>query len=220
MSQCKRWLELVKDKISDKKVMLQFYKETASILTSENKHHQALDSSKKAVDLARQLYRDDDYDMFELQMTLAECHEMCEEREQAEAIFNECFQLMDGRDGGSTYSRGMSIRSGLSRALSIKSRGTSMVRYSSNNLTTNNQEGLADKAGAMQRIAVQLLQKQEYGRAEKLMLKAISVKKRMLGSEISEDIAYLYNELGVTYHGNSDLENASKCLKKQIKILD
>lgn len=29
----------------------------------------------------------------------------------------------------------------------------------------------------MQRIAVQLRQKQEYGRAEKLMLKAIAVKK-------------------------------------------
>ena len=72
----------------------------------------------------------------------------------------------------------------------------------------------------MQRIAVQLLQKQEYGRAEKLMLKAINVKKRMLGSEISEDIAYLYNELSVTYHGNDDLQNASKCLKKQLLILD
>ena len=121
---------------------------------------------------------------------------------------------MDGRDGGSTYSRGMSIRSGLSRALSIKSKGTSLVQYSRKDQTNNNQEGLAEKAGAMQRIAVQLLQKQEYGRAEKIMLKAINVKKRMLGSEISEDIAYLYNELAITYHGNDDLLNASKCLKK------
>ena len=134
--------------------MLQFYKETACILSSEGKHHQALDSNKKAVDLARQLYREDDYDMFELQMTLAENYEMCEEREQAEAIFNDCFQLMDGRDGGSTYSRGMSIRSGLSRALSIKSKGTSLVQYSRKDQTNNNQEGLAEKAGAMQRIAV------------------------------------------------------------------
>ena len=29
--------------------------------------------------------------MFELQITLAECYEKCEEREQAEAIFNKCF---------------------------------------------------------------------------------------------------------------------------------
>ena len=63
-------------------------------------------------------------------------------------------------------------------------------------------------------------QKQEYGRAEKLMMKAISVKKQIVGSEISEDIAYLYNELAVTYHGNDDYENAAKCIKKQLAIWD
>ena len=72
----------------------------------------------------------------------------------------------------------------------------------------------------MQRVAVQLRQKQEYGRAEKLMLKAISVKKQIVGSEVSEDIAYLYNELAVTYHGSDDYENASKCIKKQLSIWD
>jgi hypothetical protein len=36
---------------------------------------------------------------------------------------------MDGRDGTSVYSRGMSVRSKLSRALSIKSKSTSMVIY-------------------------------------------------------------------------------------------
>lgn len=46
------------------------------------------------------------------------------------------------------------------------------------------------------------------------MLKAIQVKKQILGSEVSEDICYLYNELAVTYHGNDDYENATKCLKK------
>lgn len=66
----------------------------------------------------------------------------------------------------------------------------------------------------MQRVAVQLRQKQEYGRAEKLMIRAISVKKQIVGSEVSEEIAYLYNELAVTYHGNDDLENAAKCVKK------
>ncbi len=137
--------------------------------------------------------------------------------------------MMDGRDGTSVYSRGMSIRSKLSKALSIKSRGTSLVRYRQNSLRSanlNSQKGGADpaanqeKAGAMQRVAVQLRQKQEYGRAEKLMIKAISVKKQIVGSEISEDIAYLYNELAVTYHGNDDLENASKCIKKQLAIWD
>lgn len=65
-SQAKRWLELAKDKITDKRVLLTFYTETANILSSENKHYQALDSNKKAFELAKQLYRDDDYAMFEL----------------------------------------------------------------------------------------------------------------------------------------------------------
>ena len=52
------------------------------------------------------------------------------------------------------------------------------------------------------------------------MQKAIQVKRQILGSEISEDIAYLYNELAVTYQGNDDLENASKCVKKQLDIFD
>lgn len=50
--------------------------------------------------------------------------------------------------------------------------------------------------------------------------KAIAVKKQIIGSEISEDIAYLYNELAVTYHGNEDLENAAKCIRKQLSIWD
>jgi len=52
-SQAKRWLELVKDKITDKKVLLQFYMETAEILSGENKHYAALDSNKKAMELAK-----------------------------------------------------------------------------------------------------------------------------------------------------------------------
>lgn len=52
------------------------------------------------------------------------------------------------------------------------------------------------------------------------MLKAIQVKKQITGSEVSEDIAYLYNELAVTYHGNDDYENAVKCLKKHLVIQD
>lgn len=81
------------------------------------------------MELARQIYRDDDYAMFELQMALAEGYEKCDEKEQAEITFNECFAMLDGRDGQSVYSRGMSIRSKLSKALSIKSKGTSIVAY-------------------------------------------------------------------------------------------
>lgn len=72
----------------------------------------------------------------------------------------------------------------------------------------------------MQRVAVQLRQKQEFARAQNLMLKAISVKKQIVGSEVSEDIAYLYNELAVTYHGNDDYEKACTCIKKQLAIWD
>ena len=183
-SQAKRWLELAKDNITDKKVLLQFYTETANILSSENKHYQALDSNKKAIELAKQLYREDDYAMFELMMALAESHEKCDEKAQAEAIFNECFAMMDGREenSASLYSKGMSIRSKLSRALSIKSKNTNMVIYSKQKKFGSGVEGVMEstnleKAGAMQRLAVQLRQKQEYGRAEKLMLKAIQVKK-------------------------------------------
>ena len=81
------------------------------------------------MELAKQLYRDDDYAMYELQITLAESYEKCDEREQAELIFNECFNQMDGRDGQSVAGRGMTINSKLSKALSIKSKSTSIVMY-------------------------------------------------------------------------------------------
>ena len=32
-------------------------------------------------------------------MALAENYEMCDEREMAEQIFDECFKQLDGRDG-------------------------------------------------------------------------------------------------------------------------
>ena len=47
------------------------------------------------------------------------------------------------------------------------------------------------------------------------MLKAIQVKKQLNGgSEASDEIAYLYNELAVTYHSNDDFESAVKCVRK------
>ena len=38
----------------------------AQLLENEGKNHQALDSYKKAMELAKQIYRDDDYAMYEL----------------------------------------------------------------------------------------------------------------------------------------------------------
>ena len=70
----------------------------AQLLENEGKNHQALDSYKKAMELAKQIYRDDDYAMYELQIALAESCEKCDEHEQAQAIFDECFKAMDGRD--------------------------------------------------------------------------------------------------------------------------
>ena len=65
-SQAKRWLEMAKDKITDKRVLLQFYTETAQILTFEGKFHQALDSNKKAYELAPLVMQENEYAMFEL----------------------------------------------------------------------------------------------------------------------------------------------------------
>jgi len=76
-------------------------------------------------------------------MALAESYEKCDENAQAEAIFNECFSMMDGRDGSSVYSRGMSVRSKVSRALSIKSKGTSLVMYGKAKKVTSGLDGAA-----------------------------------------------------------------------------
>jgi hypothetical protein len=54
--------------------------------------------------------------------------------------------------------------------------------------------------------------------AEKLMLQAIKVKKQIIGSEISADIAYMYNELAVTYESSSHFDLALSCIKKQLSI--
>lgn len=113
------------------------------------------------MEIAKILYREDDYAMFEIQMALAENLEKCDEREQAEIVFNECFQQLDGRDGtNSVYSRGMSIGSKLSKALSIKSKGNSIVKYGQRTSMRSLKSGGAqneaneEKAQALQRIAV------------------------------------------------------------------
>ena len=122
-------------------------------------------------------------------------------------MFDECFKALDGRDGNTTR---MSLTSSLSRALSIKTRTASVVTYGGQ----KKGKGETGKSEAMQRVAVTLRQKQEYARAERLMLRASHAKKTILKTEANEDIAYLYNELAITYQGHDDLENATKCVKK------
>ena len=46
--------------------MLQFYQESSNVMTEEGKFNHALDSCKKAHDLARQIYREDDYTLYEV----------------------------------------------------------------------------------------------------------------------------------------------------------
>lgn len=82
----------------------------------------------------------------------------------------------------------------MKRALSIRSKSTVDVRYK--------RKGDA-KDEAMCRVAIQLRQKQEFARAEKVMNEAIKLKKKLLkGDWKNEDLAYLYNELAVTYHAS------------------
>ena len=40
------------------------------------------------------------------------------------------------------------------------------------------------------------------------MQTAIKVKKQILGTEVNADIAYMYNELAVTYENSDDLPKA------------
>ena len=46
------------------------------------------------------------------------------------------------------------------------------------------------------------------------MIQAITVKKEIIGTEINADIAYMYNELAVTYENSDDLPKAISCVKK------
>ena len=96
-------------------------------MTEESKFNHALDSSKKALDLAKQIYRDDDYTLYECQIALAEAYEKAGYPLDAKQVFDECFQALDGRDGQNTGR--MSLTSSLSRALSIKARTASVVAY-------------------------------------------------------------------------------------------
>lgn len=62
----KQYLELAKEFTSDKELLLQLYKESGKQLMLEDKFNSALDSIKKAFEIAKQLYKEDDYAYFEL----------------------------------------------------------------------------------------------------------------------------------------------------------
>jgi len=162
-TKAKRYLELAKDRVTDKAILLTFYQESANTLTLEKKFHQALDSTKKALEIARQLYRDDDYGLFECQINLAESYEKTGDIEKAQQTFDDCFNAMDGRDDKS-QGRTMSIKSRISRALTIKSKTSTVVKYrkASEKSDPHKSSRVDEKSGradAMQRVAITLRQK-------------------------------------------------------------
>ena len=61
--------------MTDKKVLMHFYQESANVLSEEGKFNHALDSCKKALELAKMLFRDDDYALYECQFALAEAYD-------------------------------------------------------------------------------------------------------------------------------------------------
>jgi hypothetical protein len=46
------------------------------------------------------------------------------------------------------------------------------------------------------------------------------VQKQIIGNEVNADIAYMYNELAVTYENSENIEKAITCIKKQIAIFE
>ena len=79
----KQYLELAREFTSDKEVLLQLYKESGKQLMLEDKFNSALDSVNKAFEIAKQLYKEDDYAYFELQFQLAEITEKVGNAEEA-----------------------------------------------------------------------------------------------------------------------------------------
>jgi hypothetical protein len=100
-------------------------------------------------------------------VNLAEAYERVGEKERAAELFNEFFRALDGRSELSS-NMGTSIKSRLSRGLSIKTKSNTTVSYrkSSTNQAPKNKQN----PNAIQRVAVTLRQKQEFKTAERLML--------------------------------------------------
>jgi tetratricopeptide (TPR) repeat protein len=75
------------------------------------------------------LYREDDYHFFEIQFKLAETLEKAGQTEEANELFDLCFKNMDGRLGDNKSDL-KSVKSQVSRAISIRARNNSAVGYS------------------------------------------------------------------------------------------
>ena len=217
-SAAKRYLELARGKTTDNRMLLNFYQESAKNLAAENLFNQALDSQKRAHDIAKLLFKEDEYEMQECMVNLADAYEKAGDKETAAKLFTEFFQSLDGRDELS--SAGTSINSRLSRKLSIKTKTSTSIAIRNKSIAGKDGAKNQKDAGAIQRVAVTLRARQEFNMAEKLMLQAIKVKKGILGTEVNADIAYMYSELAVTYENSEDLKNAISCIKKQIAIYE
>lgn len=46
------------------------------------------------------------------------------------------------------------------------------------------------------------------------------MQRQILGTEVNADIAYMYNELAVTYENGENIDKAITCIKKQIAIFE
>ena len=101
-------------------MLLRFYLESCNQLFIQGKYNQALDSIRKAYDLGKQLYKDDDYHFFEIQFKLAETLEKTGQTEEANELFDLCFKNMDTRLGDENKSDRKSVKSQVSRAISIR----------------------------------------------------------------------------------------------------
>ncbi len=80
-------------------MLLRFYLESCGQLFIQGKYNQALDSIRKAHELGKQLYKEDDYHFFEIQFKLAETLEKTGQTEEANELFNLCFKNMDSKLG-------------------------------------------------------------------------------------------------------------------------
>lgn len=98
------------------------------MLACESLFNQALDSQKKAYELAKQIFKEDSYELQECMVNLAEAFEKAGETDAAASLFQEFFKALDGRSelAGNTT---MSIKSRLSRGLSIRTKSNASVAY-------------------------------------------------------------------------------------------
>lgn len=58
-------------KITDKSFLLKFYIESTKQFEKQEQYNQALDSIKRAFEIAKLIYREDDFNLMEIQFSLA-----------------------------------------------------------------------------------------------------------------------------------------------------